>query len=222
MTNDNDPKMSDAAPEGTEPENAAEQATEAQPAPEPEAVPEAAAAAADADIFEEPFVGPDPLAELAEENAALKDRLMRTLADLENTRRRAQRDREDALKFGVQKFARDMCEVADNLQRALDSTAADDANEETKAVLEGVTITRDSLKQIFERHGIREIEAKDQKFDPNLHEAMTEIDVPGAPPLTCIDVIERGYLLHDRLLRPARVVVTKAQSQAGQKVDTSA
>lgn len=222
MNNDNDPKKSDAAPEGAEPEKAAEEATEAQPAPDQDAAAEADAPLGESEIFDEPIAEPDPFAELAEENAALKDRLMRTLADLENTRRRAQRDREDALKFGVQKFARDMCEVADNLQRALDSTAADDASEETKAVLQGVTITRDSLKQIFERHGIREIEAKDQKFDPNLHEAMTEIDVPGAPPSTCIDVIERGYLLHDRLLRPARVVVTKAQSQAGQKVDTSA
>ena len=219
MTNQNDKPASDQTPEGTEPEKTIEEAAEAAggaepPSPETGAEPEIEVETGTAD--------PDPLAVLAEENAALKDRLMRTLADLENTRRRAQRDREDALKYGMQKFARDMCEVADNLQRALDSTSEEDANEETKGVLEGVKITRDSLKQIFERHGVKEIDAQDQKFYPNLHEAMTEIDVPGAPPSTCIQVIEKGYLLQDRLLRPARVVVTKSQSQAGNKVDTSA
>ena len=115
-----------------------------------------------------PIVDPDPVAVLAEENAALKDRLVRTLADLENTRKRAQREREDALKFGAQKFARDICELADNLQRALDSTDEASANEETKAVLEGVKITRDSLKQIFERHGVKEIEAQESSINPFL------------------------------------------------------
>lgn len=221
MTNDNEKKMPDDAPEHTAAETAADPATKAPVEPDLEAL--ATAEAEDAIASEEPpIVEPDPMAELAEENAALKDRLMRTLADLENTRKRAQRDREDALKYGVQKFARDICEVADNLQRALDSTDEGAASDETKAVLEGVKITRSSVKQIFERHGIKEIEAENQKFDPNLHEAMTEIDVPGAPPSTCIQVIETGYTLHDRLLRPARVVVSKAQSPSGQKVDTSA
>lgn len=221
MTNDNDPKTSEATPEGAEPEKVAEEATEAPAGPRPEDLADAEAAAV---LPEEemPIVDPDPMAVLAEENAALKDRLVRTLADLENTRKRAQREREDALKYGAQKFARDICELADNLQRAVDSTDEASANEETKAVLEGVKITRDSLKQIFERHGVQEIEAENQRFDPNLHEAMTEVDVPGAPPSTCIQVIEKGFTLNGRLLRPARVIVTKAQSQSGQKVDTSA
>jgi len=221
MTNDKDSNMSDAAPEGAEPEKTAGEATEAPAEPTPESLADAAAAA---ELPEEemPIVDADPMAVLAEENAALKDRLVRTLADLENTRKRAQREREDALKYGAQKFARDICELADNLQRALDSTDEANANEETKAVLEGVKITRDSLKQIFERHGVKEIEAENQRFDPNLHEAMTEVDVPGAPPSTCIQVIEKGFTLNGRLLRPARVIVTKAQSQSGQKVDTSA
>ncbi len=213
---DDDKKMSE--------EQAAETPANDQEKPAEEPVqPEPAAEATDGmEEGEEVNPEPDPMAVLAEENAVLKDRLMRTLADLENTRKRAQRDREDALKYGVQKFARDICEVADNLQRALDATDAETANDETKGVLEGVRITRDSVRQIFERHGIREIEAKDKKFDPNLHEAMTEIDVPGAPPSTCIDVIETGYTLHERLLRPARVIVTRAEKKSGQKVDTSA
>lgn len=221
MTNDNDPKTSDATPEDAEPEKATTEATEA-PAETATETPSGEATAADMTEDELPIVDPDPFAILAEENAALKDRLVRTMADLENTRKRAQREREDALKYGAQKFARDICELADNLQRALDSTDEGSANEETKSVLEGVKITRDSLKQIFERHGVKEIEAENQRFDPNLHEAMTEVDVPGAPPSTCIQVIEKGFTLNGRLLRPARVIVTKAQSQTGQKVDTSA
>lgn len=213
---DDDKKMSE---EQAAEAAANEQAETAGDGEQPEPIVEATDGSADG---EEIVLEPDPMAVLAEENAALKDRLMRTLADLENTRKRAQRDREDALKYGVQKFARDICEVADNLQRALDATDVDSANEETKGVLEGVRITRDSVRQIFERHGIKPIDAKDQKFDPNLHEAMTEIDVPGAPPSTCIDVIETGYTLHDRLLRPARVVVTKAAKKSGHNVDTSA
>lgn len=183
-----------------------------------EADPDAPAAPPENEVAGEP----DELTVLTEENAALKDRLVRTLADLENTRKRAQRDREDAQKFAVQKFARDICEVADNLQRAIDAAPEEGADENTRAVLEGVKITQASLRQIFERHGIKEIEAKDQKFDPNLHEAMTELDVPGAPPSTCIEVIETGYTLNGRLLRPARVIVTKAQNRSGQKVDTQA
>jgi molecular chaperone GrpE len=220
MSNENDKKESNTAPEGAD----ADEATEDTILGTAHAEPEILAEAMEQPIVEDemPIVDPDPFAVMAEENAALKDRLMRTLADLENTRKRGQREREDALKFGAQKFARDICEVADNLQRALDSTDEGNANEETRSVLEGVKITRDSLKQIFERHGVTEIEAENQRFDPNLHEAMTEIDVPGAPPSTCIQVIEKGFTLNGRLLRPARVIVTKAQSQSGQKVDTSA
>ncbi len=170
----------------------------------------------------------DQVAELTTEVAALKDRLVRTLADLENIRKRGERDRQDALKFGASKFARDMCEVADNLRRALGSVPADAADENLTALMEGVKITQAALSQIFERHGVQQIDARDQKFDPNLHEAMTEIEVPGATPGTCIDVIEEGYTLNGRLLRPARVVVAKGAPAAapapaaGGGIDTSA
>lgn len=205
MANENEP--AEAAPN---PEDAARDAVEA-----PESVGDAPAEGEGGEAAQ--------IAELTEENAALKDRLMRTLAELENTRKRAARDREDAQKYAVQKFARDMCEVADNLQRALDAAPADEDGAAISAEMEGVRLTQASLKQIFERHGVVPIDAKDQKFDPNLHEAMTEIDVPGAPPGTCIEVVETGYTLNGRLLRPARVIVTKAQSRSsGQKVDTQA
>lgn len=164
----------------------------------------------------------DQIAELTAEVAALKDRLVRTYADLENTRKRAERDRQDALKFGATKFARDMCEVADNLRRALSSVPEDAGDANLVALTEGVKVTQAALSQIFERHGVKQIEAREQKFDPNLHEAMTEIEIPGAPPGTCVDVIEEGYTLNGRLLRPARVVVAKGNPVAGPTVDTSA
>lgn len=164
----------------------------------------------------------DQIAELTAEVAALKDRLVRTYADLENTRKRAERDRQDALKFGATKFARDMCEVADNLRRALSSVPEDAGDANLMALTEGVKVTQAALSQIFERHGVKQIEAREQKFDPNLHEAMTEIEIPGAPPGTCVDVIEEGYTLNGRLLRPARVVVAKGTPAAGPTVDTSA
>ena len=164
----------------------------------------------------------DQVAELTAEVTALKDRVVRTYADLENTRKRAERDRQDALKFGATKFARDMCEVADNLRRALSSVPDDAADENLVALKEGVQITQAALAQIFERHGVKQIEAREQKFDPNLHEAMTEIEIPGAPPGTCVDVIEEGYTLNGRLLRPARVIVAKGNAAAGPTVDTSA
>lgn len=164
----------------------------------------------------------DQIAELTAEVTALKDRLVRTYADLENTRKRAERDRQDALKFGATKFARDMCEVADNLRRALSSVPEDAGDANLVALTEGVKVTQAALSQIFERHGVKQIEAREQKFDPNLHEAMTEIEIPGAPPGTCVDVIEEGYTLNGRLLRPARVVVAKGTPAAGPTVDTSA
>lgn len=165
----------------------------------------------------------DQVAELTAEVAALKDRLIRTMADLENTRKRGERDRQDALKYGASKFARDICEVDDNLRRALGSVPADAADENLTALMEGVKITQAALSQIFERHGVKQIDARDQKFDPNLHEAMTEIEIPGATPGTCIDVIEEGYTLNGRLLRPARVVVAKGTpAPASGGIDTSA
>lgn len=203
-----------------------ESANDDMPMPEAAAV-DAADAGADDDVrnvdVEIGASEEDQVAELTAEVAALKDRLIRTMADLENTRKRGERDRQDALKFGATKFARDICEVGDNLRRALGSVPADAADENLTALMEGVKITQAALSQIFERHGVKQIDARDQKFDPNLHEAMTELEIPGATPGTCIDVIEEGYTLNGRLLRPARVVVAKgAPAPSGGGVDTSA
>lgn len=196
-------------------------ATEAQTA-----VPPGDAAIADVQDGDELTALRIELASLTEEAAALKDRLIRTMADLENTRKRAEREREDALKFGATRFARDMCEVADNLSRAIDAVPADAADETLKALVEGVSITQSALRQIFERHGVKAIEAQGARFDPNLHEALTEVEVPGAEPGTCIQVVQAGYTIQGRLLRPARVIVARAsqgsQANQGGRVDTSA
>ena len=221
MTDEN---KKEAAAEAANDDANPEQANPAEaPAGGPDGVDPAQTDAGESDVgIEVGLSEVDQIAELTAEVAALKDRLVRTYADLENTRKRAERDRQDALKFGATKFARDMCEVADNLRRALSSVPQDAGDANLVALIEGVQVTRAALAQIFERHGVKQIEAREQKFDPNLHEAMTEIEIPGAPPGTCVDVIEEGYTLNGRLLRPARVVVAKGNPAAGPTVDTSA
>ncbi len=181
------------------------------------------AAAATADVAPEAGAetAPDPRdAEIAE----LKDKLLRAVAEAENVRRRAARDKEDAHKFAVANFARDLCEVADNLRRAVVSVPAEHSGDEAvKGLLEGVEMTERALLGAFERHGLRQIDPAGEKFDPNLHEAMTEIEAPDAEPGTVVQVFQTGYVLNDRLLRPARVVVARGgQKRQGGAVDTVA
>ncbi|MFW2437131.1 MAG: nucleotide exchange factor GrpE [Parvibaculales bacterium] len=152
----------------------------------------------------------EPTAE--EQIAALNDQLLRTLAELENTRRRAERDRGDALKFGAMSFARDMLSVADNMQRALKAAAdlgADDLPDAAKAMLEGVEATERDLQASLQRHKVMPINPMGEKFDPNQHEAMFEAPGTGQAAGTIIEVIEIGYVMAERLLRPAKVGIAK-------------
>ena len=153
----------------------------------------------------------DDAAALAAEVADLKDKLLRALAEIENVRRRAERDRRDAARYAIAGFAREMLRVADNLSRALESVSADDRsqNEALDTVVSGVEMTEREMLSAFEREGIRPIEALGQKFDHNVHEAMFELDDPSKPPGTVVHVLERGYMLNDRLLRPAKVGTAK-------------
>jgi len=145
-------------------------------------------------------------AELAEN----KDRLLRALAEAENTRRRAQREREDATRYAVTGFAKDLLSVADNLRRALDSLAdAEVRDERTRSLLAGVAATERELLSVFERHGIRRIDPIGERFDHNFHQAIFEAERDDQPPGTIVEVLQPGYLLHDRLLRPAMVGVAK-------------
>jgi molecular chaperone GrpE len=143
----------------------------------------------------------------ADEIAALKDKLLRALADGENMRRRFERDREEANKYGIAKFARDVVGVADNLRRAIDSA---NTPETMASLLAGVEVTERELLSVLERHGVRRIEAMGQPFDPNFHQAIVEIPDASQPPGTVVHVMSTGYTIAGRLLRPAMVGVAKA------------
>lgn len=143
----------------------------------------------------------------------MRDRLMRALADAENTRRRAERDKEDALKYSITRFARDVLSVADNLRRALDSvdeTAKAEGGEALDALLSGVSMTERELMNVFAKHGIKQIDPEPgEKFDPNLHQAMAEVPGTGQPNGTVVQVTQIGFGIEGRLLRPAMVLVAK-------------
>jgi molecular chaperone GrpE len=155
------------------------------------------------------------VAKLEAELAETKDRLLRALAETENQRRRAQRDREDAQRYGSASFAKDLLDAADNLRRALASVAPEEVQDErVKALIEGVAATERALLAAFERNGIRRIEPQlGDRFDFNLHQAMFEVENSGRPPGSVVQLLQAGYQMHDRLLRPALVGVAKAQAQ---------
>lgn len=185
------------------------------PAPPAEASAAPAEAAA-APPPEAPAVeaAPDPakrVAELEAEVASLNDRLLRALAETENVRRRAERDRADAFKYAITAFAREMLAVADNLGRALNTVApeAREVDPVLAALVDGVEMTARGMVSAFERAGIRPVPAEGQRFDHNVHEAMFEVEDPSRPAGTVLQVLEPGYMLGDRLLRPARVGVSR-------------
>jgi molecular chaperone GrpE len=154
----------------------------------------------------------DDLSALKAENADLKDRVLRALADLENTRRRAERDRTDASQYAVTKFARDILAVADNFARAIEACPADareSASPQVKAVIEGVEATERQLLATLERYGVKQIDTSDGKFDPNFHQAIAEVAGDGKPPGSIVNVVQTGYVIGDRLLRPAMVTVAR-------------
>jgi molecular chaperone GrpE len=161
---------------------------------------------------------PEPPAEveaLATENASLRDRMLRALADAENTRRRAERTAQEAGRYAVADFAREMLTVADNLERTLaaaERSTHDGAGD--AALIEGVRATQRMLMQALERFGVRKIEALGAPFDPALHEAVFEVDEATHPPGTVVNVVEDGYTIRDRLLRAARVGVSKRRAEA--------
>ena len=143
--------------------------------------------------------------------AAANDQLLRSLAELENTRKRAERDRAEALKYGAMSFARDMLGVADNFQRAL--KAVDDMEEEVpeamRGLLHGIAATQRDLLAALARHKVTPLDPMGEKFDPNMHEAMFEAPGTGQESGTIIEVIETGYMMEARLLRPAKVGIAK-------------
>jgi molecular chaperone GrpE len=163
---------------------------------------------------------------LRAENAELKDRVLRALAETENTRRIAAREKQDASQYAVTKFARDMVTIADNFARALQALPADklqSADPAVKAVVEGIEATERQLLAALERYGVKAIDTADGRFDPNLHQAIAEVPGNGRPGGSIVDVVQTGYVIGDRLLRPAMVTVARKDgAPESPRVDTQA
>lgn len=190
-----------------------------------------AGAASGADATAAPDAAPGPeasdprIAPLEAEIAKLKDQLLRTLADSENLRRRTEREREDTSKYAVAKFAGDVVSVADNLRRALDSipTEAKSAEGPLQTLVAGIELTEREFLAALAKHAVQKIDPKGEKFDHNRHQAMFEVENSGQPAGTVVQVLQPGYVIHDRLLRPALVGVAKGSAeQASAKIDTTA
>jgi molecular chaperone GrpE len=162
-----------------------------------------------------PVTPEERIAALEAELADAQDKTLRALAETENTRRRAQRERADAEKYAIGRFAEGLLSVADNLRRALESLPESEVKDDrTKSLLAGVAATERELLSAFERHGLKRIEAKGEKFDHNFHQAVFEMENTGKPAGTVVEVLQPGYVLHDRLLRPAMVGVAKGDAPA--------
>lgn len=196
--------------------------------PEPSTVQPEAAAEPTAEA------GPSPLeqallqiSELQQQVAATRDQGLRALAEADNARKRALKDREDASKYAISNFARDLLDYTDNFKRAIDSipeelkTSGDDR---ITNLLTGLEAMQRQLLQTFEKNGIKKLEPRDEPFNPHFHEVMFEVPGTGKPAGTIIQLVDAGYILHDRLLRPARVGVAKDEGQGGpaHSVDTRA
>jgi molecular chaperone GrpE len=174
--------------------------------------------------------GDDALAAARAEAAQLKDQLLRAMAETENTRRRAARDRDDAQKYGITNFAREVLSVADNLRRALEAIPAEtlQSDEVLKTLYDGVAATERQLEAALGKQQIQRIWPEGERFDSNFHQAMFEVPDSGKPAGTVVQVLQAGYKIHDRLLRPALVGVAKGGAAAandtapGGNIDTTA
>ncbi|MBB4953028.1 molecular chaperone GrpE [Agrobacterium vitis] len=169
----------------------------------------------------------DLLASLQAENSELRDRFLRLAADMDNLRRRTDRDVKDAKSYAVTAFARDMLAVSDNLRRAIDAVPAEAraaAEAGLAALIEGVEMTERAMLSTLERHGVKKIEPEGQKFDPNFHQAMFEVPNPDVPNNTVTQVVQAGYTIGERVLRPAMVGVAKGgpKSEATAAADNNA
>lgn len=164
--------------------------------------------------------------ELEDEAKTLRDQWVRAVAEADNIRKRAQREQEDTSRYAITSFARDMVNVLENLKRASESLPPQsrEGNDLLKNLGEGVDLTLQELLSIFERYGIQRIDPLKQKFDHNLHQAVVQVETNEAPPGTVVQVVQAGYIIHGRLLRPAMVAVSKQPqpTQPMNPVDTTA
>jgi molecular chaperone GrpE len=171
---------------------------------------------------EEVETSEDIIAKLNEEITNLKDQRLRAIAELENFRKRAEKDQSDALKYGISNFAKEIINISDNIERAQSSIPEEAKNNETiKPVIEGIDLIAQSVVTTFEKIGIKKIESLNEKFDHNLHQAMMEIENDDLEPGTIVQELIPGYTLHDRLLRPAMVGVSKKPKKNDDIADKS-
>ncbi len=169
------------------------------------------------------------IAELEAANAELNDRVLRLAAEVENTRRRGEREKADASRYAIASFARELLAVADTFERALDNAPAEGATANAEAIssfVTGVKMTERTLAAALERHGVRKIDPKGEKFDPNLHQAVAQAPAPGVPAGHVAVTAQPGFVIGDRVLRAAMVIVStgerSAETAAGAHIDTSA
>src|SRR4030088_208487 len=174
-------------------------------------------------VISKPYIMPDDpeagsVEALTKETAEARDKMLRPLAEMENLRKRTTREVADARTYGIRNFARDVLDIADNLQRALDAVPADTreaADPGLKALIEGVELTERSLLNTLEKNGVKKFDPAGEKFDPNFQQAMYEVPDPSLPAGTVVQVVQAGYTIGDRVLRPALVAVSKGGAKAG-------
>jgi molecular chaperone GrpE len=173
-------------------------------------------------VVSKPYIMPDDpepnsVEALQKEAADARDKMLRTLAEMENLRKRTQREVADARVYGVSKFAGDIVDIADNLQRAIDAVPADakaSADAGLTSFIEGVELTERSLLNALEKHGVKKIDPTGEKFDPNFHQAMYEVPDASVASGTVVQVVQAGYTIGERVLRPALVGVSKGGVKA--------
>ncbi|HEX4042203.1 MAG TPA: nucleotide exchange factor GrpE [Xanthobacteraceae bacterium] len=167
---------------------------------------------------------PAPSTALEREHADMRDRLLRTLAEMENLRKRTDREVADSRLYGVSSFARDVLGVADNMRRALEAVAPElraSAQSGVKALIDGVELTERELVKALEKNGVRQFTPQGEKFDPNLHQAMFEVPDATVPAGSVVQVVQPGYMIGDRMLRPALVGVSKGGPKAAPATSSS-
>lgn len=161
---------------------------------------------------------PDPIEALKAENGEMRDKLLRTIAEMENLRKRTEREVSDTRSYAIAGFARDMLTATDSLSRALmvlPAEARDSADPTVKSLIEGIEMTEREMQRLLAKHGVKPIEAEGQKFDPHKHQAMFEVPDPSRPEGTVVQVVQAGFAIGDRVLRPAMVGVAKGGGAQG-------
>jgi molecular chaperone GrpE len=180
-------------------------------------------------MVSKPYIMPDDPEEgsmelLVKEATESRDKMLRTLAEMENLRKRTAREVADARAYGITGFARDILDIADNLQRALDAIPAEakeSADPGIKAFIEGVELTERSLLNTLEKNGVKKFDPSGEKFDPNFQQAMYEVPDPSVPAGTVVQVVQAGFMIGERVLRPALVAVSKGGAKAAPAADAA-